>query len=188
MARVAWFFPTPSDDDIPEGLRSLFAKAQQAVGFLPNVFRGYAYRPERFSSWFRHFSALQEPTPNLDTADREMIGVVVSAINRCPYCVISHGHALRAALGDQFTADAIAVNWRHADLDDRRRAICAYAEKLTRAPHTVGEDDLRALAAVGLSTEEVWDVVELVAMYAFTNRLALATGQMPNEQYHYVDR
>ncbi|GAA4398256.1 peroxidase-related enzyme [Tsukamurella soli] len=188
MARVAWFFPTLGDDEIPESLRSLFAKARERIGFLPNVFRAYAVRPERFSPWFTHFSSLHEPTEGLTTADREMIGVVVSSINRCPYCVVSHGHALREASGDQFTADTVAINWRHADLSDKQRAICAYAEKLTLAPHTASEGDLEALAAVGLTSREVWDVIELAAMYAFTNRMALATGQMPNEEYHYQDR
>jgi len=50
------------------------------------------------------------------------------------------------------------------------------------------EADVESLAAVGLSTDEVWDVVEIASMYNFTNRMALATGQQPNEEYHYRDR
>ena len=90
--------------------------------------------------------------------------------------------------GDQFLADQIATNWRHADLDERRATICAVAEKLTATPHLMVEDDLRSLAAVGLTDDEVWDVIEIASMYNFTNRMALATGQQPNEQYHYLDR
>ena len=41
---------------------------------------------------------------------------------------------------------------------------------------------------VGLTDHEVWDVVEIAAMYNFTNRMALATGQQPNEEYHSLDR
>ncbi len=67
-------------------------------------------------------------------------------------------------------------------------AICAYAEKLTATPHLMSEADLEALAAVGLDRDEVWDVVEIASMYNFTNRMALATGQLPNEEYHYRDR
>ena len=121
-----------------------------------------------------------------------MIAVVVSAWNRCTYCVVSHGHALRVALGGdlaaQVLADSIAVNWRHAGLDERRSAICAYAEKLTARPHEMAEADLATLADVGLDPHEVWDVAEIAAMYNFTNRMALATGQQPNEDYHHLDR
>jgi uncharacterized peroxidase-related enzyme len=188
MARAAWFFPVPDETQLPERLQSLFAKAREAIGFVPNVFRAYSYRPDRFSAWFAHYKQLHEPTEHLDEADREMIAVVVSAWNRCTYCVVAHGHALRKALGDEVRADYIATNWRHAGLDARRHAICAFAEKLTARPHEMTEDDLHALRAVGLSDHEVWDVAEIASMYNFTNRMALATGQLPNEEYHHLDR
>lgn len=182
------FFPVPDDEDLPGNLRSLFKKATEKLGFVPNVFRQYAYRPDRFSTWFAHYLPLHEPTENLSAADREMIAVVVSALNRCTYCLVSHGHDLRVALDDVVTADHIAFNWRTADLDDRRRAVCAYVEKLTVTPHLVDRSDLEELAAVGLTREEVWDVVELASMYAFTNRLSLATGMQPNREYHVLGR
>jgi uncharacterized peroxidase-related enzyme len=192
MARALWFFPVPDESELPERLQGLFTKARESIGLVPNVFRGYAYRPERFSAWFAHYKQLHEPTENLDEADREMIAVVVSAYNRCTYCIVSHGHALRKALGgrraDGVLADYIATNWRHAGLDPRRAAICAYAEKLTARPHEMTDDDLQQLADVGLTPHEVWDVAEITAMYNFTNRMALATGQLPNEEYHYLDR
>jgi uncharacterized peroxidase-related enzyme len=192
MSRAAWFFPIPDESTLPDRIQSLFAKAREKLGFLPNVFANYSYRPERFSAWFSHYSQLHEPTEHLDEADREMIAVVVSAYNRCTYCIVSHGHALRVALGnssaDEVLADYIATNWRHAGLDERRSAICGYAEKLTASPQLVTEQDLEELERVGLTKHEVWDVIEIAAMYNFTNRMALATGQQPNEQYHYQDR
>ncbi|MEO9140167.1 MAG: peroxidase-related enzyme [Jatrophihabitans sp.] len=192
MARAAWFFPVPEESELPERLQGLFGKAREAMGFVPNVFRSYSYRPERFSAWFGHYRLLHEPTESLDEADREMIAVVVSAWNRCTYCIVSHGHALRHALGGsaqaEATADYIATNWRHAGLDERRTAICAYAEKLTARPHEMSEQDLESLRAVGLDDHAIWDVAEIASMYNFTNRMALATGQQPNAEYHHLDR
>jgi len=182
------FFPIPAVADLPPRLQSLCGKAEGELGFVPNVFLGYAHRPERFSAWFAHYAQLNVPTENLSEADREMIAVVVSAIHSCTYCLASHVHALRKALGDVELADRILFNWRHAGLDERRLVICRYAEKLTLRPDTVGREDLEALAAVGLSRDEVWDVAELTAMYSFTNRLALALGFQANSEYHYLDR
>jgi uncharacterized peroxidase-related enzyme len=96
--------------------------------------------------------------------------------------------ALGARPDDEVLADYIATNWRHAGLDERRATICAFAEKLTASPHLMSEDDLVTLENVGLTKEEVWDVAEIAAMYNFTNRMALATGQLPNEEYHSRDR
>jgi uncharacterized peroxidase-related enzyme len=193
MARAMWFFPEPDESTLPDRLRGLFSKARETIGFVPNVFRSYSYRPERLSAWFAHYKQLHEPTEHLDAADREMIAVVVSAYNRCTYCVVSHGHALRKALieagtGDEALADYIAVNWRHAGLDERRAAICEVVEKLTARPNEMAEADLVRLESVGLTKHEVWDVVEVAAMYNFTNRMASALGQLPNPEYHYLDR
>ena len=147
------------------------------VGFIPNVFRVYTFRPERLSAWFSHFRLLHEPTENLSEADREMIAVVVSQTNGCLYCLVAHGQALRAALGDPVLGDRVTLDWHRADLGERRRAICAYAEKLTLRPREVGGEDLAALRSVGLTDEECWDVAEIAAMYNYTNRMAMATNR-----------
>ena len=177
------WFPVPEEGELPADLRKLFAKARERLGFVPNVFRVYSFRPERLSAWFAHFRQLHEPTDGLSAADREMIAVVVSAANGCLYCLIAHGAALRAELGDPVLGERIAFDWRRAGLDRRRRAICAYAEKLTREPREVDAADLATLLDAGLTREEAWDVIEITAMYNFTNRLAMGTNMLPNEEY-----
>jgi uncharacterized peroxidase-related enzyme len=186
--RISWF-PVPDEHELPADLQGLFRAARERIGFVPNVFRTYAYRPERLSAWFAHFRLLHEPTPGLSEAEREMIAVVVSMANGCLYCLVAHGAALREAWGDPVMADRITLDWRRADgLSERQRAICAFAERLTLRPVEASEDDLEGLRAQRLSDEDAWDVVEIAAMYNFTNRLALATGQIPNPEYHALAR
>lgn len=184
---MSWF-PVPAEADLPEDLQGLFRKAREKIGFVPNVFQSYAFRPDRMRTWFAHFKSLHVPTDNLPVADREMIAVVVSMANGCLYCLVAHGQALREALGDPVLGDRITLDWRRAGLDDKRRTICAYAEKLTRTPREMTEDDLASLLAVGLTQEEAWDVAEVAAMYNFTNRMAMATDMIPNEEYHALSR
>ena len=150
------WFPVPPETDLPSDLRGLFAKARERLGFVPNVFRVYAYRPQRLSAWFSHYRQLHEPTDQLSTADREMIAVVVSAANGCLYCLVAHGAALRQELGDPVLGERISYDWRRAGLDRRRTAICAYAEKLTLRPTEVSHEDLETLLGSGLSLEEAW--------------------------------
>jgi uncharacterized peroxidase-related enzyme len=185
--RISWF-PVPEESELPEDLQGLFRAARERIGFVPNVFRTYAYRPERLSAWFTHFRLLHEETPGLSAAEREMIAVVVSMANGCLYCLVAHGAALREALGDPVLGERIAMDWRRSGLDARREAICAYAEKLTRAPRDLEQADLERLLAVGLTLEEAWDVAEVAAMYNFTNRMAMATNMLPNEEYASLAR
>jgi uncharacterized peroxidase-related enzyme len=185
---VGSWFPVPDEADLPDGLRGLFAKARERIGFVPNVFRAYSFRPERLSAWFGHYRLLHEPTDGLDAADREMIAVVVSAANGCLYCLVAHGAALREALGDPVLGERISYDWRRAGLDARRSAICAYAEKLTLSPREITRDDLGSLLDAGLTLEEAWDVAEIAAMYNLTNRMAMATNMLPNEEYSALAR
>jgi uncharacterized peroxidase-related enzyme len=186
--RVGSWFPVPDETDLPDDLRGLFAKARERIGFVPNVFRAYAFRPERLRTWFAHFKAVHEPTEHLDAADRELIAVVVSSANRCLYCLVAHGASLREQLDDPVLGERIAFDWRRAGLDERRTAIAAYAEKLTLAPQAVDRADLQRLLDVGLSLAEAWDVAEVASMYNFTNRMAMATNMLPNEEYAGIAR
>jgi uncharacterized peroxidase-related enzyme len=177
------WFPVPDERELPSDLQRLFAKARERLGFVPNVFRVYAYRPQRLSAWFAHYRQLHEPSERLSAADRELIAVVTSAANGCLYCLVAHGAALREALGDPVLGERISYDWRRAGLDQRREAICAYAEKLTLRPLDVTRADLDSLLDAGLTLEDAWDVAEITAMYNLTNRMAMATNMLPNEQY-----
>jgi len=181
-------FPVPDETELPERIQGLFGKAREALGFVPNVFRVWSYRPERLSAWFGHFRLLHEPTEGLTAADREMVAVVVSQSNGCLYCLVAHGAALRVELGDPVLGERIAFDWRRAGLDARRTAICAYAEKLTLTPRELGKADLDTLLLAGLTHEEAWDVAEIASMYNLTNRMAMATNMLPNEEYSGLSR
>ncbi|HET9770470.1 MAG TPA: peroxidase-related enzyme [Acidimicrobiia bacterium] len=185
--RISWF-PVLTDDELDEPERKLFAKASQVIGFVPNVFRTYAWRPERFRAWFAHFKTVMEGTPGLSAREREMISVVVSMANGCLYCLVAHGAALREQSDDKVEADRITFDYRRADLTTRERAILDYAVKVTTNPGDCEESDIEALRAEGLSDEDIWDVIEVAAMYNFTNRLAMASGMMPNREYHGLAR
>ncbi len=185
--RISWF-PVPADDDLDEPERKLFAKAVERIGFVPNVFRAYVWRPERFRAWFTHFKDVTAPSPGLGAREREMISVAVSMANGCLYCLVAHGAALREASDDKVEADRITFDHRRADLPPRERAMLDYAVKLTKNPGDCGEADLEALRSHGFSDEDLWDIIEVASMYNFTNRMAMATGMLPNREYHALAR
>ena len=185
--QISWF-PVPAEDQLPESLQGLFRKARERVGFVPNVFRVYSFRPERLSAWFGHYKQLHEPTENLNAAEREMIAVAVSMANGCLYCLVAHGAALRQALGDPIQADRITLDYKRAGLDAKMEAVLDFAVLLTETPVNASPEDIVHLQRLGLTLEEVWDVIEIAAMYNFTNRMASATGMIPNREYHALAR
>lgn len=186
--RTHWFFPDLAPEQRTHEVQGFMAVVEEKMGFIPNVFKAFAWRPTRLLAWWAHYVQLKVPTERLTDVEREMIAVVVSSINSCTYCNVSHGAALREASGDPVFADRVAVNWRHAGLTELQYGVCEFVEKLTLRPAVCGENDLLALADLGLSQEEVWDVIEITSMFAFTNRMALATGLIPNKEYFGAHR
>jgi uncharacterized peroxidase-related enzyme len=184
---ISWF-PVPEESELPDDLRGLFAKAREKIGFVPNVFRAYSFRPERLRAWFNHYRQLHEPTDELSAAEREMIAVVVSMENGCLYCLVAHGAALREELGDPILADRITLDYRRAGLDERLTAILDFAVKITKEPLECSPEDLDRLKSLGLSDHTCWDIAEIASMYNFTNRMSLACGMIPNEEYHSLAR
>jgi len=75
----------PNEASLPEDVQSLFERARQKLGIVPNVFRFLALRPEHLRKWRAYYDELMVGESNLTKAQREMIAVVVSSHNHCVY-------------------------------------------------------------------------------------------------------
>lgn len=94
-----------------------------------------------------------------------------------------HRRGLRRLLGDDALVERVVAGWRTAGLDGRRRAMLAYAEKLTRAPAEVSRADVEALREAGFSDADVLAIAEVTGYYAFANRIADGLGiQLEGEE------
>lgn len=178
----------PGDAVTDERMQKLMAKARATLGFVPNVFLAFTLRPNHFQHWFAHFRELMQGESELSQAEREMIGVVVSSLNHCLYCLVSHGAELRSLLGDAILTDRIVHDYRRAGLDERTLAMLDYAAKITLRPVECDQADIQRLRELGFSDQAIFDIAETAAMFNFTNRLASATGMMPNREYHQLGR
>jgi uncharacterized peroxidase-related enzyme len=188
MPQAPSWLTLPDEATLDEETRTLLAKARRNVGFLPNVFAAFTIRPSHLLRWIRHFNEVMRGESELTAAEREMIGVAVSAENRCLYCLVSHGAELRQQTGDPLLAEQIAFDYRRAALDERTRAMLDYAVKITRTPVACSPDDIAYLRSLGFSDQAIFDIAETAAMYNFTNRLASATGMLPNAEYYGLAR
>ena len=185
--RISWFPIAPRESLSPESV-ALFAQLEERLGFVPNVFRAFAWKGERFERWRAHFDLLMQPTPGLGKADREMISVAVSMQNQCLYCLTAHGFAVRALLKDPVKGDRVTFDYKRAGLTERQIAMLDYAVKVTLDPAGCDEEDITILREFNYEDGDIWDIAEVAAMFNFTNRLASATGMLPNPEYNGMAR
>lgn len=172
------------DDD----LKAAYAKCIEKLGFVPNVLQAYSLRPQKLRNFMAMYNELMLAPSGLSKLEREMVAVVVSSANRCYYCLVAHGQAVRRLSGDPELGEMMVMNYRIAKLDRRQRTMLDFAWKLTVSPHDVGEEDRAALATVGLSAADIFDLGETVAFFNLSNRMAYALDMMPNPEYHRLDR
>jgi len=173
---------------LPDDVANRIAAAAEKSGFVPNVFLALAVRPDEFRAFFAYHDAVMEKQTGLSKADREMIVVVTSSLNQCPYCVVAHGAILRVRAKDPFVSDLVTANWRSAPITDRQKAMLAFAEKLCLQPATVGPKDHAAMAAAGLDAEEIWDVAAVTSLFALSNRMAHFLDVRPSPEFFAMGR
>ena len=169
-------------------LRKYFDICDEKIGFLPNVLAAYSFDAVKLRAFIGMYNDLMLGDSKLSKLEREMIAVVVSAANRCYYCLTAHGQAVREMSGDPALGELLVMNWRVAKLPRRQRAMLEFAHKLTVTPAETGEADRARLRRAGFDARAIWDICSVTAFFNMTNRLATATDMMPNEEYHALSR
>jgi uncharacterized peroxidase-related enzyme len=176
--------PTTLDGD----LQTIWGKCIDKLGFVPNVYSAYSLKPRRLRNFIAMYNEIMLSESALSKLEREMVAVVVSAANRCYYCLVAHGAAVRQLSGDPELGEMMALNYRVAKLDPRQRAMLDFAWKLTTTPWLIEDADRDDLRAVGFNEPAIFDLAETVALFNLSNRMASATDMMPNKAYHHVMR
>ena len=178
----------PAEDEVPDEVKELWAKPLEKLGFVPNVLRVFALRPQHLLRWWSYYDELLRGESGLTKAQRELIAVVVSVTNRCHYCIVSHSAALRKLTGNPELADQVAADYTAAELEPRERAMLDFAVKLTEASADCTDADVDALRDAGWTDEDIFDIAQVAAMFNFTNRLASGLGWEPNPEYFSLGR
>ena len=165
-------------------MEAYFAKCEEKLGFVPNVLKAYGFDMAKLEAFVGMYNDLMLAPSGLSKLEREMIAVAVSSHNRCYYCLVAHGAAVRQLSGDPVLGELMVMNYRAAPLSPRHRAMLDFAVKLTAEPWKVEDEDRARLRAAGFSDRDVWDISAVAAFFNMSNRIASATDMRPNSVYH----
>jgi uncharacterized peroxidase-related enzyme len=180
--------PPPARAKLDPDLQKYFAICDEKIGFLPNVLAAYSFDQKKLRAFIGMYNDLMLEDSPLTTLEREMIAVVVSSANRCYYCQVAHGQAVRELSGDPALGELLVMNYRAAKLTKKQRAMLDFAHKMTVAPDEVGEADRAALRTAGFADRAIWDIASVASFFNMTNRMATAVDMMPNGEYHTASR
>lgn len=157
-------------------LASIYEEVSERRGTIANVYRIQSRNPPALRAHLDLYMSLLYRKGGLSRAQREMIGVVVSGLNRCAYCVVHHSEALGRYEKDPRVHAHLSLAFREAPLSAADRAMLAYCEKLTRRPGSMTKGDVDALRDAGFGDEEILDINQIASYFNFVNRTVSGLG------------
>ena len=175
------FIKTVAYEDAAGRLKQLYDRIKGPDDNVDNIMMAHSLRPHTMDGhmtlykYVLHHSANTVPKWFL-----EALGVQVSHLNACSYCVEHHFAGLRRLLGDEARAAGIRAAIEGGEFtsafDAREQAALAYAEKLTRSPAKVTSADAQALRDAGFDDGQILEINQVVAYFAYANRTVLGLG------------
>ena len=175
-------------EPLPENLKKYFDICKEKLGLIPNVLKAYSHNTEKLNTFTAMYNEIMLGESGLSKLQREMIAVVVSSINRCYYCQVAHGAAVRKLSGNPILGEALIMNFRIAKIPQKEMSMLEFASKLTTNSHSINEADRSKLRNDGFTDKDIWDISSVVGFFNMSNRIASATNMEPNDEYHSSSR
>ncbi len=174
---MSWIEIVPYDKSTGR-LRAVYDRVKGPGGAIDNILQIHSLRPHTLQGHMALYKSVLHHTANrLPPWLLETVGIYVSMLNKCSYCVNHHLAGLRRLLADDVRWDVIQRALERGDLtgsfNAREQAVLAYARRLTEAPANVRKADALALRAAGLTDGELLEVNQVVSYFAYANRTIL---------------
>lgn len=178
---MAWIKTVPYDESTGK-LRKLYDRVKGPDNNVDNIMMSHSLRPHTMEGHMAIYKYVLHHTNN--TVPKwflETIGVWVSLLNNCHYCVDHHFSGLVRLLDDNERSQAIraaldANDIEEGPFDSAQKAALAYAQKLTQAADQITEADIQELRDAGLDDGEILEVNQVTAYFCYANRTVLGLG------------
>ena len=164
------------ESEAGDALLKVYQQVKGSRGKISNILAVHSLHPSALQAHMDLYMAIVFGPSGLSRKEREMIAVVVSSADQCPYCIQHHAAALSHYWKDEEKLTRFTEDYRSIDLTPKMEAVLDYAFKLTTTPHTMTETDVERLRKNNLADEEILTVNLIASYFNFVNRIALGLG------------
>lgn len=167
--------------DSEDELRVLYDRIKGPDDNVDNIMLAHSLRPHTMQGHMTLYKyVLHHPRNSLPKAYLEAIGVYVSSLNKCAYCVEHHFAGMARLLNDAERSAAIRQALQHSQPEDvfegAELAGLQYAGKLTLAAAELTETDIESLREAGLDDGQILEINQVTAYFSYANRTVLGLG------------
>ena len=163
-------------------LKALYDRVKGPNNNVDNIMMMHSLRPHSMEGHMAIYKYVLHHRDNtIDKWFLETLGVWVSTLNKCDYCVEHHFAGLKRLLNDDEKATQIRSaidtnNIENAPLENRQKTAMEYARKLTNNPGSIGEESIEKLRADGFTDGEILEINQVCAYFSYANRTVLGLG------------
>lgn len=178
------FISETSTKDATGKVRELYEQTEKNEGFIPNYVKLFSHRPQVLYKWDELLGSISE---NIDFRRYELATIATARGLRSSYCMLAHGNAL---LKNDFTPEqlqAVATDFKTADLLPVEVEIMSFAEQIAKDSASIDAVDIQKLRDHGLSDTEIFDIAATAAARCFFSKLLDALGTEPDSVYQKLD-
>ena len=162
-------------------LRTLFNRVKGPDDYVDNILLVHGLRPHTLHGHMVLYkNVLHHQENTIDKWFLESLGVLVSSLNSCTYCVEHHFEGLRKLLKDDARAgkirQALEDNMFEKAFNPAEIEALRYAAALTANPSSVDEDAINKLREAGYSDGEILEINQVTSYFSYANRTVLGLG------------
>ncbi len=177
---MAWI-KTVEYDDATGRLKDLYDRVKGPDNNVDNIMMMHSLRPHSMEGHMTLYKYVLHHTGNkIPKWFLEALGVYVSLLNRCDYCVEHHFSGLSRLLGDQHKADHMRQALESGDFDGvfsaAEQAALDYAKSLSAFPPAATESHVQIMRDQGYEDGEILEINQVTAYFAYANRTVIGLG------------
>jgi uncharacterized peroxidase-related enzyme len=175
------FIKTISYKDADRSLKRLYDKVKGPNDVIDNIMLVHSLRPHTMIGHMALYkNVLHHKNNTMPKWFLETIGVYVSLLNNCNYCVDHHFEGLKRLLNDDIKAVLIKkkliTNSYETIFDKNYSLVLRYAENLTKNITQISEKQIDELINEGVSDGQILEINQVISYFNYANRTVLGLG------------
>ena len=163
-------------------LRDLYDRIKGPNDNVDNIMMAHSLRPHTMEGHMAIYKYVLHNKNNIVPKwFLETLGVLVSHLNKCSYCLEHHYAGLKRLLADNVKAQSIrnAIEQNNiavAPLNKKQKLAMHYAQMLNDSPSQLTEKNIIDLRKIGFDDGEILEINQVCAYFAYANRTVLGLG------------
>ena len=158
-------FTTHTFNTAPDASKPLLQKAEQKMGFIPNLMGAMAESPATLESYLS-LNNLFDKT-SFTVTERQLVLLSISRYRNCCYCLAAHGSIAKM---QNIPADIVnAVYYKQPIDDGKLEALRTFTTEVLKQQGWVNQQVLQSFYQAGYSQQNVLEVILAISFKTLSN-------------------